>query len=98
MSQLKRVVDQFGEVNVYPHASGKVRVVATILMEPHKEGTQTGIALDGSANSRHAPLISLPETTPVYVVPTDEELMIAQHTLSLLWSSRPSALPRERAS
>ena len=25
-----------------------MRVVATILMEPHKEGTQTGIALDGS--------------------------------------------------
>ena len=35
MSQLKNVVDPFGEVNVYPAAGGKVRVVATILMEPH---------------------------------------------------------------
>src|SRR6516162_2618949 len=50
MSQLKRVVDPFGEVNVYPAPGGKVRVVATILMEPRREGTQTGIALDGSGS------------------------------------------------
>ncbi|HEY7326375.1 MAG TPA: vWA domain-containing protein [Gemmataceae bacterium] len=50
MSQLKHVVDPFGEVNVYPEPNGKVRIVATILMEPHKEGAQTGIALDGSGS------------------------------------------------
>jgi hypothetical protein len=50
MAQLKKVVEPFGEVNVYPAGSGKVRVVATILMEPHKEGAQTGIALDGSGS------------------------------------------------
>ncbi len=49
MAQLKNVVDPFGEVNVYPSA-GRTRVVATILMEPHKEGAQTGIALDGSGS------------------------------------------------
>ncbi len=49
MSQLKNVVDPFGEVNVYPSGS-RIRVVATILMEPHKEGAQTGIALDGSGS------------------------------------------------
>ena len=47
--QLKQVVEPFGEVNVYP-AGGKTRVVATVLMEPHKEGAQTGIALDGSGS------------------------------------------------
>lgn len=47
--QLKKVVEPFGEVNVHP-AGGKVRVVATVLMEPCKEGTQTGIALDGSGS------------------------------------------------
>jgi acetate kinase len=57
-----------------------------------------GIALDPAANARHAQLISRPGTTPVYVVPTDEELMIAQHTLSLLWNRNPSAQPEERAS
>jgi hypothetical protein len=50
MTQLKRVVEPFGEVNVYPAPGGKVRVVATILMEPRREGTQTGIALDGSGS------------------------------------------------
>src|SRR4051812_17090964 len=54
MSQLKNVVDPFGEVNVYPASAGKVRVVATILMTPHKEGAQTGIALDGSGSMRRA--------------------------------------------
>src|SRR5205085_4913401 len=49
MSQLKKVVEPFGEVNVYP-AGSKTRVVATILMEPQREGTQTGIALDGSGS------------------------------------------------
>src|SRR5437588_6293355 len=50
MSQLKKVVEPFGEVNVYPAGGGKTRVVATILMEPHREGAQTGIALDGSGS------------------------------------------------
>ena len=57
-----------------------------------------GIELDPAENARHAQLISRPGTTPVYVVPTDEELMIAQHTLSLLWNSQPSPQAKERAS
>ncbi len=52
MSQLKNVVDPFGEVNVYPGSPGRMRVVATILMQPHKEGRQTGIAIDGSGSMR----------------------------------------------
>jgi acetate kinase len=55
-----------------------------------------GIVLDPLENARHAPMISRSGTTPVYIVPTDEELMIAQHTMSLLWSG--SAQERERAS
>jgi acetate kinase len=57
-----------------------------------------GVTLDRAENDRHALLISRPETTPVYVLPTDEELMIAQHTLALLWNRRPSNQARERAS
>jgi acetate kinase len=49
-----------------------------------------GVVLDPVANSSHARLISRSDSrVPVYVVPTDEELMIAQHTLSLLLN-RPS--------
>src|SRR5262249_47422980 len=33
VAQLKKVVEPFGEVNVHPASGGKVRVVATILME-----------------------------------------------------------------
>lgn len=50
MAQLRNVVEPFGEVNVYPASGGRTRVVATILMEPRREGTQTGIALDGSGS------------------------------------------------
>jgi acetate kinase len=57
-----------------------------------------GVALDPVENARHSLLISRPEATPVYVVPTDEELMIAQHTLSLLWNRHPSTQAREKAS
>jgi hypothetical protein len=52
--QLKKVVEPFGEVNVYPARPGHSRVVATILMEPNREGTQTGIALDGSGSMAEA--------------------------------------------
>jgi len=48
-----------------------------------------GAFLDPHANERHGPLISRAESRiPVYVLPTDEELMIARHTLSLLASDR----------
>jgi acetate kinase len=58
-----------------------------------------GVALDPAENARHAGKISRPDSRiPVYVVPTDEELMIAQHTLALL-TNRPSPnQKRERVS
>ncbi len=54
-----------------------------------------GVTLDPAANSRHERQISGSDSLlPVYVVPTDEELMIAQHTLSLLMT-KPSPNPRQ---
>ena len=54
-----------------------------------------GVALDAAENAGHALKISRPDSrTPVYVVPTDEELMIAQHTLSLLMN-RQSLYPKQ---
>jgi hypothetical protein len=50
MTQLKKVSEPFGEVNIYPDGEGRIRVVATILMEPRTEGAQTGLALDGSGS------------------------------------------------
>jgi acetate kinase len=58
-----------------------------------------GVALNHDENSRHARLISHADSrVPVYVVPTDEELMIAQHTLSLLMNRPSPSLQRERLS
>jgi acetate kinase len=58
-----------------------------------------GVALDPARNSIHAPKISRPDSkVPVYVVPTDEELMIAQHTLSLLMNSKSSGQKQTRVS
>ncbi len=58
-----------------------------------------GVTLDAAENASHALKISRPDSRiPVYVVPTDEELMIAQHTLSLLASSQSPNQKRERVS
>ena len=44
-----------------------------------------GVAFDPAANAARKSLISHPQSrVALYVVPTDEELMIARHTLSLL--------------
>lgn len=52
-----------------------------------------GMKLDPHANATGGPLISAPNSRiRVYVVPTDEELMIARHTLALL-RRRPTGEP-----
>jgi len=52
-----------------------------------------GISIDPDANAKHARLISrLESRVAVYVLPTDEELMIARHTLSLL--AQPKSSPK----
>jgi acetate kinase len=58
-----------------------------------------GVALDPAENSKHAVKISRSDSPiPVYVVPTDEELMIAQHTLALLVHRQSPGQKREKAS
>ncbi len=58
-----------------------------------------GVALDPAENARHAAKISRSDSRiPVYVLPTDEELMIAQHTLALLMNRQPPNQKRERGS
>ena len=51
--------------------------------------TSLGVKLDDKANASGGPRISAPDSLiSVWVIPTNEELMIAQHTLALV---RPSA-------
>ncbi|MBR0827582.1 acetate/propionate family kinase [Bradyrhizobium manausense] len=58
-----------------------------------------GVVLDAAENERHSRLISRQNSLiPVYVVPTDEELMIAQHTLALLMNGHSPSYQHERVS
>ncbi|MBR1173201.1 acetate/propionate family kinase [Bradyrhizobium sp. KB893862 SZCCT0404] len=58
-----------------------------------------GAVLDAGENARHARLISeAGSRIPVYVIPTDEELMIAQHTLALLMNGQSHNTRSERVS
>ena len=44
-----------------------------------------GVKLDERANATNGPRISTPDSrVSVWVIPTNEELMIAQHTLALV--------------
>ncbi|MBI2315928.1 MAG: hypothetical protein HYU75_02530 [Betaproteobacteria bacterium] len=48
-----------------------------------------GLELDESANSRHGPRISTPSSRcSAWVIPTNEELMIARHALQLVGADR----------
>jgi acetate kinase len=54
-----------------------------------------GLKIDEGANSRGGPLISPPGSVPCYVIPTDEELMIARHTLRV-WQQQASPQLKEK--
>jgi acetate kinase len=44
-----------------------------------------GVAIDAEANARHGPRISSKDSAVAcYVIPTNEELMIARHALALV--------------
>ena len=46
-----------------------------------------GVEVDPARNARHGPLITTAGSrVPAYVIPTDEELTIARHTLEVLRS------------
>jgi acetate kinase len=49
-----------------------------------RDAAWLGLALDEAANERGGPLISAPGRLSAWVVPTDEELVIARHTARLL--------------
>ncbi|PPQ18945.1 acetate kinase [Bradyrhizobium sp. AC87j1] len=58
-----------------------------------------GVTLDEAENARHSNLISAKSSLiPVYVIPTDEEAMIAQHTLSLLMNGHSRNTRHKRVS
>jgi acetate kinase len=64
-----------------------------------RDAAWLGVELDSGANARGGPRISAAESiVSAWVVPTNEELMIARHTRDLVGASRASPLPHAIAS
>jgi acetate kinase len=58
-----------------------------------------GVTIDAAANLAGLPVISTPASrVKVYVIPTNEELMIARHTLALLSARASPPLQQRRVS
>ena len=50
-----------------------------------RQAAWLGVEIDAAANARHGPRISTaPSRTAAWVIPTNEELMIARHTRALI--------------
>ncbi|MGA8323418.1 MAG: acetate/propionate family kinase [Xanthobacteraceae bacterium] len=74
-----------GGLDAFVFTAGIGENSATIRARVAEKISWLGIAFDAEANATGRPLISRPESKiQLRVVPTDEELMIAKHTLSLL--------------
>jgi len=57
-----------------------------------KASAWLGVEIDDAANTTHSPLISTSKSkVSVWVIPTNEELMIARHTGSLLGLAKAAA-------
>ncbi|WP_157662215.1 hypothetical protein [Burkholderia ubonensis] len=64
---------------------GRGRHAAAVRERGCRAAAWLGVPLDPSSNARHGPRISTPDSlVSVRVIPTDEEWMIASHTLDLL--------------
>ena len=74
-----------GGVDAFVFTAGIGENSATIRARIAARLAWLGAVLDAKANGAHATCVSAPDSrTGVYVIPTDEELMIARHTMAAL--------------
>ena len=74
-----------GGLDAFVFTAGIGEHSATIRARVAEKLAWLGVDLDAAANGAQKSLISRPESrVALLIVPTDEELMIAQHTLALL--------------
>jgi acetate kinase len=84
-----------GGLDAFVFTAGIGENSATIRARVAETISWLGISFDAEANTAGRPLISRPESkVELRVVPTDEELMIAKHTLSLLSKAQPTSARR----
>jgi len=92
--ELGSLAAALGGLDAFVFTGGIGEHAAEIRAEVCRQAGWVGIILDEEANARGAPLISRPDSAvAVWVVPTDENLMVARHTRRLLDSRSPRNEP-----
>ncbi len=87
-----------GGLDAFVFTAGVGENSATVRAGVAEKLAWLGAAFDADANGASKALISQPHSKlKLYVVPTDEELMIARHTVALLAKSRDAAALSEAA-
>jgi len=83
--QIGAMTAALGGVDALVFTAGIGEHAASIRRRICEASAWLGIELDGAANDRHGPRITQAGSrVPAWVIPTNEELMIARHTAALL--------------
>ncbi len=91
--ELGSLAAALGGLDVLVFTAGIGEHAPTIRGRVCEEAGWLGVRLDETANRKGGPRISAAESAvSVWVIPTDEELMIARHTRDLLRADRTAAL------
>jgi acetate kinase len=86
--ELGSLVAALGGLDAVVFTGGIGENAVTIRARVCRDATWVGLELDEAANASGGPRISLPSSeVSAWVIPTDEELMIARHTRRVLASS-----------
>jgi acetate kinase len=91
------LVAAMGGIDAFVFTAGIGENAASIRTAIVRRLSCFGLEIDEAANANGGPLISRRGSgVPCYVIPTDEELMIARHTLRV-WQQHASQLKEKRA-
>ena len=95
--ELGSLAAALGGLDVLVFTAGIGQHAAAIRAAVCRQAEWLGVRLDESANERGGPRISSPGSpVSVWVVPTDEEVMVARHTASLLNQETGAVPPSKR--
>lgn len=89
VSQIGALAAELGGLDALVFTAGIGEHAAAVRTRICRAFEWLGLELDESANSRHGPRISTPSSRcSAWVIPTNEELMIARHALQLVGADR----------
>ena len=82
--ELGSLASVLGGLDALVFTGGIGEHAATIRAQVVRAAGWLGLKLDGDANARHGPRITMASSVPAWVIPTDEERMIAKQTDALI--------------